>query len=110
LYGIPLNTKQRKDGIRDIIVCLSLFGIAFVLMLNIKPENQINMETKKIGAWKKQTSKGEVVSFTIEGKRYSMWVNTYKKEDKHPDFNIIEDKPYNNENNTKTTEAGDLPF
>jgi uncharacterized protein (DUF736 family) len=68
------------------------------------------MQTKKIGAWKKQTSKGEVVSFTIEGKRYSMWVNTYKKEDKHPDFNIIEDKPYNNENNTKTTEAGDLPF
>ena len=68
------------------------------------------METKKIGAWKKQTSKGEVVSFTIEGKRYSMWVNTYKKEDKHPDFNIIEDKPYNNENNTKTTEAGNLPF
>ena len=110
MYGIPLNTKQRKDGIRDIIVCLSLFGIAFVLMLNIKPENQINMQTKKIGAWKKQTSKGEVVSFTIEGKRYSMWVNTYKKEDKHPDFNIIEDKPYNNENNTKTTEAGDLPF
>ena len=110
MYSTPLNTKQRKDGIRDIIVCLSLFGLAFVLMLNIKPENQINMETKKIGAWKKQTSKGEVVSFTIEGKRYSMWVNTYKKEDKHPDFNIIEDKPYNNENNTKTTEAGDLPF
>lgn len=68
------------------------------------------METKKIGAWKKQTSKGEVISFTIEGKRYSMWVNTYKKEDKHPDFNIIEDKPFNNENNTKTKEAGDLPF
>lgn len=110
MYGIPLNTKQRKDGIRDIIVCLSLFVLAFVLMLIIKPENQTNMETKKIGAWKKQTSKGEVISFTIEGKRYSMWVNTYKKEDKHPDFNIIEDKPYNNENNTKTTEAGDLPF
>lgn len=68
------------------------------------------METKKIGAWKKQTSKGEVISFKIEGKRYSMWVNTYKKEDKHPDFNIVEDKPFNNENNTKTTEAGDLPF
>jgi hypothetical protein len=68
------------------------------------------METKKIGAWKKQTIKGEVIKFTIEGKRYSMWVNTYKKEDKHPDFNIIEDKPFNNDNNTKTTEAGDLPF
>lgn len=52
------------------------------------------MEKKTIGAWKKQTSKGEVISFTIEGKKYSMWVNTYKKEDKHPDFNIIEDKPF----------------
>lgn len=51
------------------------------------------METKKIGAWKKQTSKGEVISFTIDGKKYSMWPNTYKKEAKHPDFNIIEDKP-----------------
>jgi hypothetical protein len=52
------------------------------------------MEKKTIGAWKKQTSKGEVISFTIEGKKYSMWVNTYKKEEKHPDFNIVEDKPF----------------
>lgn len=110
MYGIPLNTKQRKDGIRDMILCLSFFTLAFVLMLNIKPENQINMETKKIGAWKKQTSKGEVISFAIEGKRYSMWVNTYKKEDKHPDFNIVEDKPFNNEAKVQTTGDGDLPF
>ena len=73
-------------------------------------KTKINMETKKIGAWKKQTSKGEVISFTIEGKRYSMWVNTYKKEDKHPDFNIVEDKPFNHETKTQTTGAGDLPF
>lgn len=52
------------------------------------------MEKKTIGAWKKTTSKGEVISFTIEGKKYSMWVNSYKKEDKHPDFNIVEDKPF----------------
>ena len=25
---------------------------------------------KKFGAWKKQTSKGEVISFTIEDKKY----------------------------------------
>lgn len=49
-------------------------------------------ETKQsIGAWKKQTSKGEVINFTIEGKKYSMWVNAYKKDDKHPDFKIYED-------------------
>jgi len=47
----------------------------------------------KIRAWKKQTKVGEVISFTIEGKKYSMWQNKYKKEDKHPDFNITEDKP-----------------
>ena len=35
-------------------------------------------EKKKYGAWKKETSKGEVINFSIEGKRYSMWVNTYK--------------------------------
>ena len=52
------------------------------------------MEKKTIGAWKKQTSKGEVISFTIEGKKYSMWHNIYKKEDKHPDYNIVEDKPF----------------
>jgi uncharacterized protein (DUF736 family) len=63
------------------------------------------MENKKIGAWKKQTSKGEVISFTIDGKRYSMWPNSFKKEDKHPDFNIVEDKPKPIDN-----EKTDLPF
>jgi len=52
------------------------------------------MEKKTIGAWKKNTSKGEVISFTIDGKKYSMWINSFKKEDKHPDFNIVEDKPF----------------
>jgi hypothetical protein len=48
------------------------------------------MEKKdRIGAWKKATSKGEVIEFTINGQRYSMWQNPYKKEEKQPDFNII---------------------
>ena len=46
---------------------------------------------KKYGAWKKQTTKGEVISFTIEDKKYSMWVNTYKTESKQPDYQIYED-------------------
>lgn len=64
-------------------------------------------QTKRIGAWKKQTAKGEVISFTIDGKKYSMWVNQYKKDEKHPDFNIVEDKPFNkpSENN-----ESNLPF
>jgi hypothetical protein len=49
------------------------------------------MENKnKIGAWKKTLASGkEVISFTIEGKKYDMWVNEYKKEEKHPDFQIV---------------------
>jgi hypothetical protein len=40
-----------------------------------------------------------------------MWPNTYKKEDKHPDFNIVEDKPFNNETKPQTRiESADLPF
>lgn len=48
-----------------------------------------NTEKKESwGAWKKQTAKGEVINFTLEGKRYSMWANSYKKEEKQPDFKI----------------------
>ena len=49
------------------------------------------MEEKKwsAGAWKKQTAKGEVINFTINEVKYSMWVNSYKKEEKQPDFKIL---------------------
>jgi hypothetical protein len=49
------------------------------------------MEEKKwsTGAWKKQTQKGEVINFTINDVKYSMWVNNYKKEEKQPDFKIF---------------------
>lgn len=43
----------------------------------------------KYAAWKKSTAKGEVIEFTINGQRYSMWPNTFKKEEKQPDFNIF---------------------
>jgi len=70
------------------------------------------MTNQKIGAWRKQTAKGEVISFSIEGKKYSMWVNTYKKESKHPDFNIVEDKPFEKPqyNQPQKLEETDLPF
>jgi len=39
-----------------------------------------NEEVKRpIGAWKKQTTKGVVISFTINGAKFSMWENKYKK-------------------------------
>lgn len=49
------------------------------------------MEEKKwsTGAWRKQTGKGEVINFTINDVKYSMWVNNYKKEEKQPDFKIF---------------------
>lgn len=49
------------------------------------------MEEKKwsTGAWRKQTAKGEVINFTINDVKYSMWVNSYKKEEKQPDFKIL---------------------
>jgi hypothetical protein len=49
------------------------------------------MEEKKwsTGAWRKQTAKGEVINFTINDVKYSMWVNSYKKEEKQPDFKIF---------------------
>lgn len=49
------------------------------------------VEKVKIGAWKKETSKGVVINFTINGQRYSMWENKFKKESKHPDYQIYED-------------------
>jgi len=61
-------------------------------------------EKKKYGAWKKETSKGIVISFSIEGKRYSMWENKYKDKNSHPDYQIYED------NYEIKSEKTDLPF
>jgi hypothetical protein len=47
-------------------------------------------QKQSIGAWKKETTKGVVINFTIEGKRYSMWANNFKKQPTHPDYNIVE--------------------
>jgi hypothetical protein len=72
-------------------------------------------QTKKEswGAWKKQTAKGEVINFTLGGVKYSMWNNSYKKEENHPDYVI-----YINDFVLTPKEAGieadantkDLPF
>ena len=64
------------------------------------------------GAWKKQTTKGEVINFTIDNVRYSMWVNAYKTDDKQPDYKIyVNDFNPENKNNSKTKEDTEsLPF
>ncbi len=43
------------------------------------------------GAWKKQTPRGEVINFTLNGQRYNMWFNSKKTQEKQPDYNIYED-------------------
>jgi hypothetical protein len=49
------------------------------------------MEKKEwsTGAWKKQTQKGEVINFTINDVKYSMWVNNFKKQENQPDYKIL---------------------
>jgi hypothetical protein len=58
----------------------------------------MQQETQKrtsYGAWKKQTPKGEVINFTLNGQRYNMWFNSKKTQEKQPDFNIYEDNYVN---------------
>lgn len=62
------------------------------------------------GAWKRQTAKGEVINFAINGTRYSMWANSYKSDDKQPDFKIYVNE-YVAQTETQLTEVKtDLPF
>lgn len=54
------------------------------------------MSKESVGAiWRKQTQKGELLSIQleIEGKKYKLvaWPNTFKKEDKQPDYKLYVD-------------------
>jgi hypothetical protein len=62
------------------------------------------------GAWKRTTAKGEVINFTLNDVKYSMWANSYKTEEKHPDFKIYVND-YVAPVSTESTEVKtDLPF
>lgn len=87
-------------------------------------------EKKKpdFGIWVKtvNTKNGptEVLSFSVNGTRYSAWKNNYKNSEKSPDYNVYVDnyvKPNTEikspiadntsfEKNSYKKEAGDLPF
>ena len=48
-------------------------------------------KAEKIGAWTNKTKTGkQVINFTIDGKKYDMYKNDFKKEEKHPDYQIVE--------------------
>jgi len=69
-------------------------------------------DEKKVsfGAWKRSTAKGEVINFAINGTRYSMWANGYKKEEKQPDFNIYVNDYVAPVTEQLTEVKTDLPF
>ena len=54
-------------------------------------------ETEKkqsIGAWDKTTKNSKTyISFTIEGKLYTMWKNEFKVKPTQPDYKIYEAEP-----------------
>lgn len=77
--------------------------IGYTKIKNLKT-NKMTEKKWSAGAWKKQTTKGEVINFTIENVRYSMWVNAYKTDDKQPDYKI-----YVNDFKPKEDTEG-LPF
>lgn len=78
-------------------------------------------EAKKkseFGIWKKQVrlksgETTEVLSFSVNGVRYSAWLNTKKSSEKSPDYNVYVDnyvKPTQEQPVQPAKQANDLPF
>jgi len=63
-------------------------------------QNEIEKK-QSIGAWDKSTKNSKTyISFTIEGKLYTMWKNEFKVKSTQPDYKIYEAeqlKPNTNE-------------
>ena len=76
----------------------------------------------EFGIWRKNVkmkdgTTSEVLSFSVNGVRYSAWPNKYKSSAKSPDFNVYIDtyvKPESTEQpavaNNTTAKVEDLPF
>lgn len=62
------------------------------------------------GGWKRSTAKGEVINFTLNDVKYSMWANSYKTEEKHPDFKIYVNDYVAPVTEKLTEVKNDLPF
>ena len=74
------------------------------------------MAQQSAGAiWKKtintKNGKAEILSIQIGDKKYTAWVNDYKKEAKHPDYKVFEDNYKPSEpTQEKQDPQDDLPF
>jgi len=72
------------------------YELLFIIRTNSKFKKMQNENEKKqsIGAWDKTTKNSKsYISFTIEGKLYTMWKNEYKVKPTQPDYKIYEAEP-----------------
>jgi hypothetical protein len=72
------------------------YELLFNIISNSKSKKMQNETEKKssIGAWDKSTKTSKTyISFTIEGKLYTMWKNDYKVKPTQPDYKIYEAEP-----------------
>jgi hypothetical protein len=72
------------------------YELLFIIRKNSKFKKMQNETEKKqsIGAWDKTTKNSKAyISFTIEGKLYTMWKNEYKVKPTQPDYKIYEAEP-----------------
>jgi hypothetical protein len=72
------------------------YELLFIIRKNSKFKKMQNETEKKqsIGAWDKTTKNSKAyISFTIDGKLYTMWKNEYKVKPTQPDYKIYEAEP-----------------
>ena len=72
------------------------YELLFIIRKNSKFKKMQNETEKKqsIGAWDKTTKNSKAyISFTIDGKLYTMWKNEYKVKLTQPDYKIYEAEP-----------------
>lgn len=72
------------------------YELLFIIRKNSKFKKMQNETEKKqsIGAWDKSTKNSKTyISFTIEGKLYTMWKNEFKVKPTQPDYKIYEAEP-----------------
>jgi hypothetical protein len=72
------------------------YELLFIIRKNSKFKKMQNETEKKqsIGAWDKTTKNSKTyISFTIEGKLYTMWKNEFKVKPTQPDYKIYEAEP-----------------
>jgi hypothetical protein len=72
------------------------YELLFIIRKNSKFKKMQNEIEKKqsIGAWDKTSKNSKTyISFSIEGKLYTMWKNEYKVKPTQPDYKIYEAEP-----------------